>query len=83
MVIAWLVCPISSENLYTLEGRVCTTRSAVDRKNEVFFQFPTANGQAQMSAEGLLRAARSSCLNDGAGGYLISRRRDRRTKSPT
>ncbi len=62
MLIAWLVCPISSENLYTLDGRVCTTRSAVDRKGEVLFQFPTAYGQAQMSAEESLRATRSSCL---------------------
>jgi len=52
MVIEWLVCPISSENLYTLEGRVCTTRSAVDRNDEVSFHFPTANGQAQKSADG-------------------------------
>ncbi len=51
MVIDWLVCPISSENLYALDGRVCTTRSAVVRGNEVFFQFPTVYGQAQNSAE--------------------------------
>jgi hypothetical protein len=62
MVIDWLVCPISSENLYALEGRVCTTRSAVDRENEVFSQLPTAHGQAQNSAEEPPQAACSSCL---------------------